>query len=113
MDRETFRNVIRNFQVRQQLGKELCKTVWELISLTLILIFTGLMFSFQEGWNVVDSIYFVFVTASVIGFGDFGDFYPAAHKVNVTREDCELYGKCLFESLCESNASNSTQCQIK
>lgn len=43
-----------------------------LLILVILVIFVGtLSYSFFEGWNLIDSLYFTVVTLTTVGFGDF------------------------------------------
>ena len=95
MDRETFRQVIRSEQVWEQWVQLIWDTVWEFVWLLIIIVITGWMFSWQEGWNIANSVYFVFTTASTIGFGDFKNFYKS-NITNGTKKECETHGTCTF-----------------
>ena len=106
MDRETFRRVIRSEQVWERRFQHVLDSLREVARLLLILLAMGWMFSWQEGWNFSDSVYFVFTTASTIGFGDFGNFY---NETKATEEECAKHGVCTFVG-CPVNASNSTEC---
>ena len=108
MDRETFRNVIRRRQVNQRLGQQLMHSLKEFGILILMVILMGVMFEWQEDWKLLDSVYFVFTTASTIGFGDFSKFYPVMDpSKNVSSEECEKY-RCEPEWI---NVSNSMVCK--
>ena len=44
-----------------------------LLSFILIIIALGLVIGKREGWTRLDAVYFAFITATTVGFGD---FYP-------------------------------------
>lgn len=60
--------------VRLMFYKELhfyLKIVWPVLSTILcILTIIGMVIGYVEGWGVLDGIYFAFVTALTIGYGD-------------------------------------------
>lgn len=43
----------------------------------------ALVFSYLEGWSLIDSFYFVSMTASTVGYGDFTPTSPASKIVTV------------------------------
>ena len=48
------------------------RVVWPILSVLLILIVAlGFIVGLREGWTLQESIYFAFVTALTIGYGDF------------------------------------------
>lgn len=61
-------------KMRRGFAAELSKglrIVWPILSVLLILIVAfGVITGLREGWSVQDSIYFAFVTALSIGYGD-------------------------------------------
>jgi len=42
-----------------------------LLILILIIIFMGLMVGKREGWSKSDAVYYAFITATTVGYGDF------------------------------------------
>jgi len=53
------------------------KFIWPIFSSLLILIMLlGLVIGLREGWAIGDSLYFSFITAFTIGYGDFAPKYP-------------------------------------
>jgi len=46
--------------------------VWPILSILLVLIVVlGIVVGIREGWSLQESIYFAFITALTIGYGDF------------------------------------------
>lgn len=63
------RKMRRGFAVELLRGLQI---VWPILSILLALIVVlGVIVGIREGWTVQDSIYFAFVTALTIGYGDF------------------------------------------
>jgi hypothetical protein len=61
MRRQFLRGLLRGLRV-----------VWPILSALLTLIISlGLIVGFCEGWSILDSIYFAFITGLTIGYGDF------------------------------------------
>ena len=83
MDSRAFR---RNFVVGLLFG---LRVVWPILSglLTLIVVL-GLVIGWIEGWKVSEAIYFAFVSALTIGYGDL------APKTLTTRLLAILIGLC-------------------
>jgi hypothetical protein len=53
------------------------KFIWPIFSSLLILIMLlGLVTGIREGWSIGDSLYYAFITAFTIGYGDFSPKYP-------------------------------------
>jgi uncharacterized membrane protein len=42
-----------------------------LISLALLIFLVGLIVGKKEGWSVGDAVYYAFITATTVGYGDF------------------------------------------
>ena len=90
MDSRTLR---RNFVVGLVVG---LRVVWPILSVLLALIVAlGLVIGWIEGWNVSESLYFSFVSALTIGYGDL------APKTLITRSLAVIIGLCgvLFTAL--------------
>jgi hypothetical protein len=65
------------------------RVVWPIVSLLLVTIVAlGVVAGLREGWSVGESIYFAFVTALTIGYGDL------APKSFVARLIAVLIGVC-------------------
>jgi hypothetical protein len=65
------------------------RVVWPIVSLLLAAIVAlGVVAGFREGWSIGESIYFAFVTALTIGYGDL------APKSFVARLIAVLIGVC-------------------
>jgi hypothetical protein len=48
------------------------RVVWPILSMLLLLIVgLGVVVGLEEGWSLQESVYFAFVTALTIGYGDF------------------------------------------
>lgn len=76
----------RNFVLQLLVG---LRVVWPILSaLTGIFVVLGLVVGVREGWSVQESIYFSFVTALTIGYGDL------APKTLLTRTPAILIGTC-------------------
>ena len=43
------------------------------VSLIALIVVLGHIIGFREGWSKVDSVYYAFITATTVGYGD---FYP-------------------------------------
>jgi hypothetical protein len=72
------------------------QVVWPILSGLLVLIVAlGLVIGWIEGWSVSESLYFSFVSALTIGYGDL------APKTLITRSLAVLIGLCgvLFTAL--------------
>lgn len=55
-----------------------------LLSSVLLLIFAGVLFYTRvEGWSVLDSFYFVIITMTTVGYGDFSPVTVAGKLVTV------------------------------
>ena len=89
-----------------------------LYTFVLILLFSNIM-HINEGWDIITSVYFTFVTTLTIGFGDQANFY-GMHGVNVTnnatlQNNCvQSKGFCMFtsERNCDGNLENICNCTI-
>src|SRR5947207_1089762 len=80
------RTLRRNFIVGLFLG---LRVVWPIVSGLLVLIVAfGLVIGWIEGWRVSESLYFSFVSALTIGYGDL------APKTLITRALAVLIGLC-------------------
>jgi hypothetical protein len=65
------------------------RIVWPVLSaLLLTIIALGVLIGVIEGWSVLDSIYFAFVSALTIGYGDL------APRTSLTRMLAILIGVC-------------------
>jgi len=83
MDSRTMR---RNFLVGLFTG---LRVIWPILSGLLVLIVAlGLIIGRIEGWSIIDSIYFAFVSGLTIGYGDL------APKIALTRLLAILIGAC-------------------
>ena len=90
MDSRTLR---REFVLGLLLG---LRVVWPILSILLLLIVAfGLVIGWIEGWRVSESLYFSFVSALTIGYGDL------APKTVMTRLLSVIIGLCgvLFTAL--------------
>ena len=78
--------------LRRAFAKQLLlemRVVWPILSALLLIIMTlGLVIGLIEGWSVLDSIYFAFVSGLTIGYGDF------APKTGLTRVLAIAIGAC-------------------
>jgi hypothetical protein len=55
----------------------LIKFIWPIFSSLLMLIMLlGIIIGVREGWTIGDSLYFSFITAFTIGYGDITPHYP-------------------------------------
>ena len=55
----------------------LIKFIWPIFSSLLILIMLlGIVIGIREGWTIGNSLYFAFITAFTIGYGDITPHYP-------------------------------------
>ena len=55
----------------------LIKFIWPIFSILLIIIILlGLVTGIREGWSIGDSLYYAFITAFTIGYGDITPKYP-------------------------------------
>jgi len=53
------------------------KFIWPIFSsLLLLIIIFGLWSGIREGWSIIDSCYYAFITAFTIGYGDIIPKYP-------------------------------------
>jgi hypothetical protein len=53
------------------------KFIWPIFSsLLIIIILLGLVTGIREGWSIGDSLYYAFITAFTIGYGDITPKYP-------------------------------------
>ena len=53
------------------------KFIWPIFSsLLIIIILLGLVTGIREGWSIGDSVYYAFITAFTIGYGDITPKYP-------------------------------------
>ena len=51
--------------------------------LTVTIVLLGLITGIREGWNIVDSFYYAFITALTIGYGDLSPTYPLTKIIAV------------------------------
>ncbi len=83
MDSRTMR---RNFLAGLFVG---LRVIWPILSLLLLLIVAlGLLIGRMEGWTIMESVYFAFVSGLTIGYGDL------APKTVPTRLLAILIGAC-------------------
>jgi hypothetical protein len=68
-----FRHSIRFFHYVFRMIKFIWPIFWSLIILIMLL---GLLTGMREGWSIGDSLYYSFITAFTIGYGDFSPKYP-------------------------------------
>jgi len=52
-------------------------------SAIVVLIIGTVMFTLLEGWSIVDSFYFVTMTATTVGYGDFIPTHNASKVVKI------------------------------
>ena len=53
------------------------KVIWPIFSsLLMLIILLGIAIGIREGWTVGNSLYFAFITAFTIGYGDITPHYP-------------------------------------
>jgi hypothetical protein len=53
------------------------KFIWPIFwSLVILIMLLGLMTGMREGWSIGNSLYYSFITAFTIGYGDFSPKYP-------------------------------------
>lgn len=51
--------------------------IWPVfLMLISVIALLGLITGIREGWNIVDSLYYAFITAFTIGYGDLSPTYP-------------------------------------
>lgn len=51
--------------------------IWPVFLMLIVVIaLLGLITGIREGWNIVDSLYYAFITALTIGYGDLSPTYP-------------------------------------
>lgn len=63
------RKLRRRFHAGMFLG---LRIIWPILSMILgLMVGAGVLVGTLEGWSVLDSIYFAFVTGLTIGYGDF------------------------------------------
>jgi len=64
--------------------KQLKQDLILLISAVLIVLVVGaLVFSFLEGWSIVDAFYFVTMTATTVGYGDLTPTTPTSKVITI------------------------------
>ncbi len=60
------------------------KIVWPVLSAILAaIVLLGVIVGQVEGWSIGDSIYFAFITAMTIGYGDFAPHTPLTKTLSV------------------------------
>ena len=58
--------------------------IWPVFSiLILVIVLLGLITGIREGWAIGDSLYYAFITAFTIGYGDFSPSYPLTKIIAV------------------------------
>lgn len=82
MDSRTMR---RNFLAGLFVG---LRVIWPILSLLLLIVALGLLIGRMEGWTIMESVYFAFVSGLTIGYGDL------APKTVPTRLLAILIGAC-------------------
>ena len=66
------------------LGIALFYTAPILVSLALLIVLIGLVVGKKEGWSVEDAVYYAFITATTVGYGDFHPKKPASKYLAIT-----------------------------
>jgi hypothetical protein len=78
MDRRTMR---RKFFASLRAGLQV---VWPILSgLLLLVVLLGVVVGLLEGWSLLDSIYFAFVSGLTIGYGDLAPKGPLARVLAI------------------------------
>lgn len=90
-------------RIRRGFASELfhgLRIVWPILSalLALIVLF-GVVVGIREGWSVYDSIYFAFITALTIGYGDFAPTMPFTRALSIVIGGCGVLMTALLAAL--------------
>lgn len=74
-------------ELRRQFFIELLsgtKVVWPILSGLLgVMVALGIVIGLLEGWSILDSIYFAFVSGLTIGYGDFAPTRPVTRALAI------------------------------
>lgn len=54
-----------------------------LIFLLLLIVLLGVIIGKKEGWSTTDAVYYAFITATTVGYGDFHPKTPACKRLAV------------------------------
>ena len=96
-DRLTSRTVRQQFLSGLFTG---LRVVWPILSgLLLLIIVMGALVGWLEGWSVQDSIYFAFVTALTIGYGDFSPTTLLTRVLSMAIGLCGLLSTALLAAM--------------
>jgi hypothetical protein len=84
--------------------------IWPVfLMLILVIALLGLITGVREGWNIVDSLYYAFITALTIGYGDFSPSYPLTKIIAIV---IGLFG-FLFTGVLVAIAVESVRCTLQ
>ena len=96
-DRQEARTVRQQFLAGLFAG---LRVVWPILSVLLFLIIVlGAVVGWLEGWSVQDSIYFAFVTALTIGYGDFSPTTLLTRVLSMVIGLCGLLSTALLAAM--------------
>ena len=86
------------------------RVVWPILSVLFVLIVAfGLVVGLLEGWSVLDSIYFAFVSGLTIGYGDLAPKSPITRLLAIAIGVCGVLVVALVAAIAVKALENATR----
>ncbi len=86
------------------------RVVWPILSVLLgLMIALGLVIGLREGWSVLDSIYFAFVSGLTIGYGDLAPKFLLTRVLAILIGGCGLLVTALLAAIAVKALTEATE----